>query len=218
MMGLLSGMCRRCAGPKKHQPDQRPEGLPGHQRSSFGFTKKNELFVGRVAMLGFAAELIGELAQGGKGPLGQLGAHVRRLLIAAHAPRSSCFRTPFVAANVQPCWILRWCSPRLPPCIIITCCVPGTISIWWPAGSLNYADVQTEAHCQIFTCRRVSDAHVPGVRCFRSGWLGSYFSNAITSLPLNHRVVDQPYYQFIPSPQMLCHNFAPHQSAHSEFM
>jgi len=39
----------------------------------FGFTKKNELFVGRVAMLGFAAELIGELAQGGKGPLGQLG-------------------------------------------------------------------------------------------------------------------------------------------------
>ena len=40
----------------------------------FGFTKKNELFVGRVAMLGFAAELIGELAQGGKGPLGQLGA------------------------------------------------------------------------------------------------------------------------------------------------
>ena len=41
----------------------------------FGFTKKNELFVGRVAMLGFAAELIGELAQGGKGPLGQLGAY-----------------------------------------------------------------------------------------------------------------------------------------------
>ena len=40
---------------------------------SFGFTKKNEVFVGRVAMLGFAAELIGELAQGGKGPLGQLG-------------------------------------------------------------------------------------------------------------------------------------------------
>ena len=40
---------------------------------AFGFTKKNELFVGRVAMLGFAAELIGELAQGGKGPLGQLG-------------------------------------------------------------------------------------------------------------------------------------------------
>ena len=38
----------------------------------FGFTKKNELFVSRVEMLGFAAELIGEVAQGGKGPLGQL--------------------------------------------------------------------------------------------------------------------------------------------------
>ena len=41
---------------------------------SFGFTKKNEVFVGRVAMLGFAAELLGELSQGGRGPLGQLGA------------------------------------------------------------------------------------------------------------------------------------------------
>jgi hypothetical protein len=26
----------------------------------FGFTRRNELFVGRTAMLGFAAELIGE--------------------------------------------------------------------------------------------------------------------------------------------------------------
>jgi len=49
-----------------------PKGLLGIS-DKFGFTKKNELFVGRVAMLGFAAELIGELAQGGKGPLGQLG-------------------------------------------------------------------------------------------------------------------------------------------------
>lgn len=48
--------------------------------NQFGFTKKNELFVGRVAMLGFAAELIGEVAQGGKGPLGQLGALVLSLL------------------------------------------------------------------------------------------------------------------------------------------
>ena len=31
-------------------------------------------------MLGFAAELIGELAQGGKGPLGQLGAYQRQCL------------------------------------------------------------------------------------------------------------------------------------------
>jgi len=49
-----------------------PKGFLGVS-DKFGFTKKNELFVGRVAMLGFAAELIGELAQGGKGPLGQLG-------------------------------------------------------------------------------------------------------------------------------------------------
>ena len=27
---------------------------------AFGFTKKNELFVGRVAMIGFASELLGE--------------------------------------------------------------------------------------------------------------------------------------------------------------
>ncbi|KAK9852590.1 hypothetical protein WJX84_007151 [Apatococcus fuscideae] len=39
----------------------------------FGFTKKNELFVGRVAMLGFASELLGEIQTAGKGPLGQLG-------------------------------------------------------------------------------------------------------------------------------------------------
>jgi photosystem II protein len=45
-------------------------GIPGFR---FGFTKKNELFTGRLAMLGFASELIGELNTGGKGPLGQLG-------------------------------------------------------------------------------------------------------------------------------------------------
>lgn len=38
----------------------------------FGFTKANELFVGRVAQLGFAAALIGEYVTG-KGPLAQLG-------------------------------------------------------------------------------------------------------------------------------------------------
>jgi len=38
----------------------------------FGFTKENELFVGRVAQLGFAAALIGE-AVTGVGPLAQLG-------------------------------------------------------------------------------------------------------------------------------------------------
>jgi photosystem II protein len=39
--------------------------------NSFGFTKENELFVGRLAQLGFSAELIGE-ALTGKGPLSQL--------------------------------------------------------------------------------------------------------------------------------------------------
>jgi photosystem II protein len=38
--------------------------------SGFGFTKENELFVGRVAQLGFAASLIGETVTG-KGPLAQ---------------------------------------------------------------------------------------------------------------------------------------------------
>jgi photosystem II protein len=38
--------------------------------SGFGFTKENELFVGRVAQLGFAASLIGETITG-KGPLEQ---------------------------------------------------------------------------------------------------------------------------------------------------
>jgi len=40
--------------------------------TDFGFTKKNELFVGRWAMVGFAAALIGEKLTG-KGPVGQLG-------------------------------------------------------------------------------------------------------------------------------------------------
>jgi len=41
--------------------------------TNFGFTKANEIFVGRWAMIGFAASLVGEKFQGGKGPLGQLG-------------------------------------------------------------------------------------------------------------------------------------------------
>jgi photosystem II 22kDa protein len=40
--------------------------------TGFGFTKANELFVGRMAQLGFAAALIGEIITG-KGPLGQFG-------------------------------------------------------------------------------------------------------------------------------------------------
>lgn len=40
--------------------------------SGFGFTKENEIFVGRMAQLGFAFALIGESITG-KGPLGQIG-------------------------------------------------------------------------------------------------------------------------------------------------
>lgn len=57
--------------PSKVDPIQQPKKFLGI--SDFGFTKANELFVGRVAMIGFAASLVGEYFQGGKGPLGQLG-------------------------------------------------------------------------------------------------------------------------------------------------
>lgn len=40
--------------------------------TKFGFTKENELFVGRAAQLGFAASIIGE-ALTSKGPLAQFG-------------------------------------------------------------------------------------------------------------------------------------------------
>jgi len=40
--------------------------------TGFGFTKENELFVGRMAQLGFACSLLGE-AITGKGPLAQFG-------------------------------------------------------------------------------------------------------------------------------------------------
>lgn len=43
--------------------------------TGFGFTKRNELFVGRVAMIGFAAAIIGQLMMGGvlgPGPLAQV--------------------------------------------------------------------------------------------------------------------------------------------------
>jgi photosystem II protein len=49
-------------------------GLGGDKSKKFalGFTKSNELFVGRMAMLGIAASIIGELLTG-KGALAQLG-------------------------------------------------------------------------------------------------------------------------------------------------
>jgi photosystem II protein len=59
-------------------PTNDPTMYPGEPKkflgiTNFGFTKKNELFVGRVAMLGFAFAIIGEKLTGGKGPLAQIG-------------------------------------------------------------------------------------------------------------------------------------------------
>ncbi|KAF4354525.1 hypothetical protein F8388_022247 [Cannabis sativa] len=52
--------------------DDPPTGIEGAKRCPlFGFTKANELFVGRLAQLGFAFSLIGEIITG-KGALAQL--------------------------------------------------------------------------------------------------------------------------------------------------
>ncbi|GAA0167829.1 hypothetical protein LIER_22674 [Lithospermum erythrorhizon] len=58
---------------KKAEPKSKPKVEDGIFGTSggFGFTKQNELFVGRVAMIGFAASLLGE-AITGKGILSQL--------------------------------------------------------------------------------------------------------------------------------------------------
>ena len=62
--------------------------MPAHTQffgiKGFGFTKENELFVGRVAQLGFAAALIGE-AVTGVGPLAQLGECLLREEQRCHA-------------------------------------------------------------------------------------------------------------------------------------
>ncbi|CAK0787138.1 hypothetical protein CVIRNUC_010354 [Coccomyxa viridis] len=65
---------KRPRGPtqKAMDPISRPQEYLGTS-GGFGFTKKNELFVGRVAMLGFASELLGEVFTKGKGPFGQIG-------------------------------------------------------------------------------------------------------------------------------------------------
>ncbi|CAL4960247.1 unnamed protein product [Urochloa decumbens] len=61
------------AAPAKKAPAPKPKVEDGIFGTSggIGFTKENELFVGRVAMLGFAASLLGE-AITGKGILAQL--------------------------------------------------------------------------------------------------------------------------------------------------
>ncbi|CAN8302719.1 unnamed protein product [Cochlearia groenlandica] len=60
------------AAPKKvEKPKQKVEDGIFGTSGGIGFTKQNELFVGRVAMIGFAASLLGE-ALTGKGILAQL--------------------------------------------------------------------------------------------------------------------------------------------------
>lgn len=56
---------------KKAEPKPKVEDGIFGTSGGFGFTKQNELFVGRVAMIGFAASLLGE-AITGKGILSQL--------------------------------------------------------------------------------------------------------------------------------------------------
>jgi len=65
----------------------------------FGFTKENELFVGRVAQLGFASALIGE-AITGQGPLAQFGLETGiPLRDAEPLLLASIFFTLFAAIN-----------------------------------------------------------------------------------------------------------------------
>ncbi|GMJ02425.1 NONPHOTOCHEMICAL QUENCHING 4, PHOTOSYSTEM II SUBUNIT S [Hibiscus trionum] len=59
------------AAPKKVAPKPKVEDGIFGTSGGIGFTKQNELFVGRVAMIGFAASLLGE-AITGKGILAQL--------------------------------------------------------------------------------------------------------------------------------------------------
>lgn len=44
--------------------------------SAFGFTKRNEIFVGRLAMLGIVAGIIQEFRLGGLGPFGQVATYI----------------------------------------------------------------------------------------------------------------------------------------------
>ncbi|XP_062207591.1 photosystem II 22 kDa protein 1, chloroplastic-like [Phragmites australis] len=69
----IFGRSKAKAAPAKKAPAPKPKVEDGIFGTSggIGFTKENELFVGRVAMLGFAASLLGE-AITGKGILAQL--------------------------------------------------------------------------------------------------------------------------------------------------
>ncbi|KAL6616446.1 hypothetical protein ACP70R_038716 [Stipagrostis hirtigluma subsp. patula] len=69
-MALFGRSKAKAAPVKKAEPPKVEDGIFGTS-GGIGFTKENELFVGRVAMLGFAASLLGE-AITGKGILSQL--------------------------------------------------------------------------------------------------------------------------------------------------
>eukprot|EP00879_Flechtneria_rotunda_P021348 GHRR01022499.1.p1 GENE.GHRR01022499.1~~GHRR01022499.1.p1 ORF type:complete len:209 (-),score=51.91 GHRR01022499.1:1006-1632(-) len=51
-------------------PVNNPEEFFGYSR--WGFTKRNEVFAGRIAMLGFVGTCMAEAASGGRGALGQV--------------------------------------------------------------------------------------------------------------------------------------------------
>jgi hypothetical protein len=91
-----------------------------------GFTKENELFVGRAAMLGFAFSLIGELLTG-KGALAQLGYEVFddklgtlqidelvSLIACAGSPIHATLRNPDHSCNLLPPRTGDWPDPVQP--------------------------------------------------------------------------------------------------------
>ena len=49
-----------------------------------------QVFVGRIAMIGFAAALVGEVQTGGKGPLGQLALPIHTPIGSQLAGRPAC--------------------------------------------------------------------------------------------------------------------------------
>ena len=83
----------------------------------FGFTKENELFVGRVAQLGFAAALIGE-AVTGVGPLAQLGEPPDRLQSletpCLQSTRAGCVVCMACMGSDTWCLARRKYLPRIP--------------------------------------------------------------------------------------------------------
>lgn len=68
---MLAEAAERVTGVSRSAVKERQQEGVFATSGTLGFTKRNELFVGRVAMLGFAAAIVGEIFTG-RGPLGQL--------------------------------------------------------------------------------------------------------------------------------------------------